>query len=77
MISGDLYGIAPRAQVHQTGTKNMPPNKTAYEFSNTAKTNKDVWTNGLTLGTHFSHCLIVLGSRPGSRCIEGTVYQKK
>lgn len=29
----------------------MPPNKRAYEYSNTAKTNKDVWTNGLTLGT--------------------------
>lgn len=75
MISGDIYGIEPWAQVHQIGTKNMPPNKRAYEYSNTAKTNKDVWTNGLTLGTPFS--LIVSGSRPGNRFSEATGYWKK
>ena len=77
MISDDIYGIAPQTQVHQIGTKNMPSNKRAYQFSNTAKTNKDVWTNGLTLGTPFSHCLMVSGSRPGNRFSEGTVYWKK
>lgn len=41
-------------------------NRRAYTFSNPAKTNKDIWNSGLTLGTHFSHCLMELGQGPGS-----------
>lgn len=73
MVSGNIYEIAPWTQVHQIGNKNMPTNKRTYEFSNTAKTNKDVWTTGLTLEMHFSRCLMVSGSKPGNRFSEGTV----
>lgn len=47
----------------------MPSNKRAYEFSNTAKTNKAIWTSGLTLGTHTSATVWrcqALGQGPGS-----------